>query len=49
MGIAKILIWAILFLIATFFWLVLFEHGIAQMDTGIREELRAIGEFFSGS
>jgi len=49
MAIAKILFWALLFVAATFFWLVVFEHGIAQMQTGVQEELRAIGRFFSGS
>ena len=48
MALAKILLWAFLFVLVTLFWVVLFEHGIGQFSAGFVEECRAIGRFFSG-
>ena len=47
MAMAKILFWAFLFLLTTFCWVVVFEHGIGQFSAGFVEECQAIGRFFS--
>jgi len=47
MWLAKFLLWAIAFALATLLWVVLFEHGFGQFSSGFIEECRSIGRYFS--
>ena len=47
MALAKTILWAFLFVLATFCWVVVFEHGIVRFSAGFVEECQAIGRYFS--
>lgn len=43
-------LWTLAFIVATFFWMVLFEHGFTMkgLTEGTGEELRALSSWISG-
>ena len=51
MRILNKVLWTLAFLVATFFWMVLFEHGFTMkgLTEGTGEELRALGTWFGGT
>ena len=50
MRILSKVLWTLAFLVATFFWMVLFEHGFTMkgLTEGTGEELRGIAAWFGG-
>ncbi len=50
MRILSKVLWTLAFLVATFLWMVLFEHGFTMkgLTQGTREELGALAAWFSG-
>ncbi len=45
MAFLRLLIWALLFLIATFCWVVVFEHGLSGFRAGCGEEWQSFRRF----
>ncbi len=45
MAILRLVIWVMLFMMATFFWVVVFEHGLAGFPEGCGEEFRNFRDF----
>lgn len=43
-------LWTLAFIVATFFWMVLFEHGFTMkgLTEGTGEELRSLSTWISG-
>ncbi len=50
MRILSKVLWTLAFLVATFLWMVLFEHGFSMkgLTEGTGEELRALASWFGG-